>query len=415
VKHYTADAFCALLLAALAVWTIEAEDATIRGRRLVLWWTIAAVTLWIANGAIFAAPACALLLIVTTWRQEGARGALRASAAGLIWLGSFALFYYLSLQYTLNSGFLWSYWAAHLPPGHGIPATLQWMAARLPILAENPGGTELWWGFWIAVLAGLAFGSRPVLRVLLAAVTLSIFVFAALGFFPFYERFVLWGVPALYLSMILLVDTNLSAAWRSARAGRWPAVALAALIAIGAGWICSDIVLRGWRDTRGRTADHKHGFDDRAAVEWLMEQRQPGDAVVTTRLAWPAVWWYGGISLASFDATTRPAPNLPAMYELTHERTNCPSPTLQEALRNHPRLLLYLGFRDVPAGFDELALANFGKSAALTAYREFAELSRAAVFDGREPSGIGQAVINRPVPETSPISGCAGLRPMERW
>jgi len=251
--------------------------------------------------------------------------------------------------------------------------------------------------------------------VLLAAVTLSIFVFAALGFFPLYERFVLWGVPALYLAMILLVDTNLLAGWRSARAGRWPAVAVAGLIAIGAGWICSDIVLRGWGDTRGRTAEHKHGLDDRAAVEWLMEQRQPGDAVVTTRLAWPAVWWYGRISLASFDATTGPAPNLPAMYELTHEQTNCPSPALQEALRNHPRLLLYLGFRDVPAGFDELALANFGKSAALTAYRDFAELSRAAVFDGRETSGIGQAVINRPVPETPPISGCAGLRPMERW
>ena len=56
-----------------------------------------------------------------------------------------------------------------------------------------------------------------------------------------------------------------------------------------------------------RAHGSKHGLDDRAAVRWLMRQRQPGDAVMTTRLAWPAVWWYGEISIGNEGNRSRAA------------------------------------------------------------------------------------------------------------
>ena len=416
VKPYTVDAFCGLLLPALAVWAIEARDAAARVRRIVVWWAIAAATLWVANGAIFVAPACALFLVGVAWRRDGVRSAARAAAAGLIWLVSFGVYYQLSLQYTLKSRFLWLYWAEHLPPGQGVAATMRWLVERLQPLAANPAGTTLWVGFWIVAVCGLAFGSQPRYRALLAAIVFSVFLLAALGLYPFYERFVLWGVPGLYLAMILLVDNALLAGWGALLTRRWVPLVLATAVAVSAGWICTDIVKLGLHNARDRSGDYKHGLDDRAAVEWLMQQRQPGDAIVTTRLAWPAVWWYGGISLANFDSPNVQSPGVAAMYELTYQSEDCPSPAFQDVLKNHPRVLMYLGFRDVPEGFDELALTSFSKSGALTAYREIAVLSRAAVFDGRGVAeGSPSPVITRPVPESPPLTGCVGLRPMQRW
>ena len=52
VKHYTADVFFGLLLPALAAWAIEPDRLSGRTRRIWLWWMIAAVGHWIANGAV---------------------------------------------------------------------------------------------------------------------------------------------------------------------------------------------------------------------------------------------------------------------------------------------------------------------------------------------------------------------------
>ena len=94
---------------------------------------------------------------------------------------------------------------------------MRWLVERLRPLAVNPGGTGHWVGFWIVAVCGLAFGSQPRHRALLAAIVVSVFLFAALGLFPFYERFVLWGIPGLYLAMILLVDNALLVGWARSR------------------------------------------------------------------------------------------------------------------------------------------------------------------------------------------------------
>ena len=98
--------------------------------------------------------------------------------------------------------------------------------------------------------------------------------------------------------MALIVDRAVRLGRDAYRRRRWTQLALAALLAVAEVRLCADIISRGWGNLKLEHAyGSKHGLDDRAAVRWLMRQRQPGDAIMTTRLAWPAIWWYGDISI----------------------------------------------------------------------------------------------------------------------
>ncbi len=98
-----------------------------------------------------------------------------------------------------------------------------------------------------------------------------------------------------------------------------------------------------------------------AWVHRLMRQQEPGDALLTTRLGLPAVWWYGEISLSD-AATARPG--------------------------------------------------------AVIALNEFADRSRAAVVDLRLPGSdrnTAFAVSRRPADEPATLAGCVGIRPARPW
>ncbi len=87
LKHYSADAFWAFLLPALAAWTMETKPdhrSDLR-RRVLIWWTAAAIGLWFSNGALFVAPGCALILVYACWRRGGWPNAGRCCLFGLLW------------------------------------------------------------------------------------------------------------------------------------------------------------------------------------------------------------------------------------------------------------------------------------------------------------------------------------------
>ena len=106
VKHYTADIFFALLLPVLAVWATEAAERTDRRQRALIWWGIAAIGHWFANGALFVTPACAICLLVLIWRRDGKQDAIRFAGIGLVWLASFGLHYHVAMRYTHQSDYL---------------------------------------------------------------------------------------------------------------------------------------------------------------------------------------------------------------------------------------------------------------------------------------------------------------------
>jgi hypothetical protein len=426
LKPYSADAFWGLLLPALAAWVVEAgPDRARHVARSTAWWAVAAIGQWIANGALFAAPGCALFLLVASWRRYGRRAALTFSLLGLVWLASFAVHYWAALRHTIGSGYLRAYWAFALPPPEaGWQETIGWLARQLEPVALKPGGTGLWMIFWLLATIGFLFGrSRPLAGVL-ATVPLSAFLLAAFGLVPLYERLTLWAVPNLYAGIALAVDPVVRIGRNMYEHLRPVGLVTKGAIVLLASLLCYDVVKLGTLDLRnGIPFDSHHQLDDRRGVRWLMTERQEGDVLMATRLGLPAVWWYGEIPMTEEKFAGDRQSDGSRILEVGYVRQGprCEHDQLREALVNESRVLVYFGFRfdDVPGGFDGLLLADLLEIGALVAYRDFAEVGRAAVIDlRRPPSGIEVAAhlaAGRPGASPSLPDGCVSVGPARRW
>lgn len=403
MKPYTGDAFWALLLPALAVWAIEGATADDRRRRMATWWIAAAAGSWLANGALLVAPACALLMLAKTLRRDGASAASRSAAWGLIWLASFGLNYAIALRHTAH---LREYWTSEFPPraANWLEA-LRWFGGRLDRLGTDVGGSDAGVMLWLLALCGFLWRTRSALGLVFGGVAVSAFVFATLRIVPLYDRFALWMIPALYAGIALVVDRAVSSARAAARTGNWVQAGWTMALA-GAAILCSaGIVQRGAGRFHMDRPTSNHGVDDRTAVSWLIGHRQPGDALISTRLGFPAIWWYGRVSIAGVQ-------DMGPAYQVEHRRqgTGC---GFADALQNHRRVLVYIGFPDMPKGFDELLFAELDQIGAIAAYREDAELSRAAVVDLDAVGPDASAYVDRE--PRSAIDGCVRIRNAVRW
>lgn len=426
VKHYSADAFFALLLPALAAWALEqacAAPAGARGTqagvewRWTRWWIVAALAQWFAYGALLVTPACALLLAIVLLRRHGVRAAAHFSLVGVVWLLSLGAHYALSLQYTHQSRHLREYWSGDVPPeAMGAMSLAGWIAGRLDELASNPGGTTLVVALWIALTAGLLLSRKRLLAAMFASVPLSAFVLAALRLVPLTDRLALWIVPALYVGVALLLDAGVRAVangWKPLIPMR---LALGATAAAAALYVSADIVAQGRRNLDlGTPGDSNHALDDRKAIAWLMARRQPGDLIMTTRLGWPAVWWYGGISLRR-NAPAGRLPDGTVMLEVSQED---PSPGCRDrwhdALEGHRRVLVHVGFPDAPKRFYELLLQELAPFGTVVESARFSLLSRTAIVE-LHASGPGlSAVVSNAGNGASSLEGCVGVRPVRRW
>jgi hypothetical protein len=412
-KHYSADTFFGLLLPVLAVWALEPveRDGDVRQRRVLAWWLIAGAALWLANGALFTAPACAAVVGLVVFQRAGFRQALRSMVPGIVLLASFAVHYWFSTHYALHSEYLQEYWWHAFPPKEANPLQiLAWLASRVPMLASNPGGASMWVAFWIAVAIGAAIALRQrfSLGAVLIAVPVSAFLFGALHLVPLEERLSLWALPPLYLAIAVAAEQL-----------RAHVAIVAALLAM---LVTGDIVRTGVHDVGVRPRSSNHSLDDRAGVGFLLSQRQPGDALVTMRMGLPAVWWYAGVSVAP--------PNLGRAYEqdgapileVQHlgPGPDCRAGKLTAALEGKSRVAIYLGFdsRFTP-GFQELVLDTLSTRGRMTAYRTIAAEGVAAVFDLRQPPRSWAVMLTRPggtaLPDVPRAAGCVGFFPATRW
>jgi hypothetical protein len=247
---------------------------------------------------------------------------------------------------------------------------------------------------------------------------------AALGLVPLYERLTLWTVPGLYAGIALAVDP----AVRIGRNmhGHLREVGLVTKLVIGllASLLSYDVVKLGTLELRnGIPFDSHHLLDDRGGVRWLMAERQQGDVLMATRLALPAVWWYGDIPMTEEKFVGDRQSDGSRVLEVGYgpPEAGCERDQLQKALVNESRVLVYFGFRfdDVPGGFDRLLLANLLEIGALVAYRDFSEVGRAAVIDLRRPPS-GNAVASslaagRPGTPPPMPDGCVSVGPAQRW
>jgi hypothetical protein len=423
LKQYSADTFWGLLLPGLALWALEPEeDGRTRTSRLVTWWLAAAVGQWFSNGALLVAPACVAVMIVVLLHRKGWRAASQFAVLGVSWLVSFGLNYALALRHTLTNRYLQEYWAfAMAPASADALGRLQWLAAQIGPFASKPGGTELWFLFWLVAVGGIVLTARshPAFSVLFAAVPLSAFALAGLRIVPLHERLSLWVVPALYVAVALFVD-GVERLWRGARRNFIQSCA-ALVLAVMAFVLCFDILNRGKDDfLMGRPRQTNHAVDDRSAVRWLMARRQPGDVLMaTTRLSLPALWWYGGVPISDPNAGTRQQDGS-AIFKVEHNwpGPRCEQNNLGDALRNHQRVAVYLGFRsdDWPKGFDEWLFEGLTELGTITAEKGFGEESRATIVDLRRPGKVVEEARHDPALAQPPRpTGCLTVEPSRRW
>jgi hypothetical protein len=408
LKHYSADVCFALLLPALALRAIEKD-------RPAAWWTVAAAAQWFANGALFVAPACALVLIVSAWRRHGRRAAGFAAAPALLWLVSFAVNYQVTLGPARGSEFLRGFWSTAFPPeGAGPGGVISWLASQLDDVAVKPvgGGFGAW--FWIVPLAGFAFAPRypPEFRVLFALIPLSAFVWASARLVPLFERLSLWIVPSLYVGVALFAEWAVDLVGRARIRRSWPLAAAAAVAAVAAAILVADVVQRGTIYLRVTPPAANHALDDRGAVRWLARQRQPGDAWITTHNALPSIWWYAGPEAI--------APLVEAQFHSEPDACGSEEIGAWLARTGASRALVYFGFgHDVPAEFDDVLAGRLAALGRVAGYRLFGEDSHALIVDLRQPGGDAvtldalagdpKALGRRPPP------GCIAIQPARRW
>ncbi len=293
-KQYSADAFWATLLPVMAAWVIEAVDGPANGDargRLWWWWSLAAVGPWLSTGAMLVAPACAVVLTTAMARRHGARGVAHVALRGLPWLVSFGVLFTVSLRHTIDSDYMQTYWAFAMPPDSASAwGRVTWVVGRLEAVAMKPAGSRLGIGLWIASALGFALGAPRWVAACCAGVPLTAFLLAALRVVPLFERLSLWVVPALFVGVAMLADRSVQAV--VAHRGRhrpWRA-AVATLGVAASTIVVADVVLAGAAEVHHTVGSQtNHALDDRAAVRWLEQQKQPGDAWMTTDLAFPAI------------------------------------------------------------------------------------------------------------------------------
>jgi len=416
LKHYSADAFWGLMVPALAALAPDAREAAAVRRRAMIWWAVAALAHWLSNGGLFATPGTALVAAAVIWRRHGLREAVVFALGGVAWLASFATYYALSLGHTHGNEYLRRFWIEDfLPSGSGLGGAMQWYGSRFEPLALNPVGTGQWLLLWLAALAGFAVGKPRALAAMFATLPLTAFALAAGGLVPLRERFALWIVPALYAGVAMLGDAAVRLVRDAARSRRVillvPALPMAAIVLV----LASDIVARGLENFREeRSPVTNRGLDDREAVRWVLAQRKPGDAVLTTRLGWPALWWYGGIRPHEDTA----AAAAEGFLQVGHRRPgdDCRPEQLRAALAPHTRALVHVGFPDMPEGYGALLLQQLDGLGAIAYYREIADGFVAIVelhTSGAAAPSLDLLPSSRLLAAT--LDGCIAVAPARLW
>jgi hypothetical protein len=254
-------------------------------------------------------------------------------------------------------------------------------------------------------------------------VPVSAFVFAALRLVPLYQRLSLWIVPALYTGIALLCDRLVRSAREGSVRRRWSRRAATVLVAVAGFQLCFDIVQRGVKDIlAGRPPDSHHLLDDRTAVRWLMQHARPGDVLMTTHLGLPAVWWYGGITISDPEHGGGRLPDGSPILVVAQvpPGQRCRRSELREVLNGRRRALVYFGFRfDAAQEFDNLLLGGLREVGTVTALRNFADTSRAAVVElGSLAHGEPMLAANRhdaPGEESGSPAGCLEVHQARRW
>lgn len=410
LKHYSSDAFWALLLPALAAWALEPqnEPETLVARTRT-WWVIAAVGQWFANGALFVTPLVGIFLGWACWRRVGVRRLAGASIGLAVWLVSFGFNFVVTLRPALHNAYLANYWTFAFPPAAGgVVATAHWIVAQLRPIAIKPGGTALTAWFWIAWAVGITYAivRRNALGWLFGAVPASALALALFRLVPPFERLGIWFVPSLYVGIALCADSAIRLVRSRRPIGRIVRVG-AAIVGAAAVAVSANVAYRGVRAFAARPRSN-YGLDDRNSVRYLLARHRRGDPILATHYGTAALWWYGQVDVGAPNRGTRLWDGSPIFEVKYPEQSECGvwDAELTRTLAGHTRADLYLGFRQnvEPENFEAQVIAELSERGQIVSDKAYAEKSRIVSFD------LMQAT-RHPVS----VPGCISIRSAKRW
>jgi hypothetical protein len=153
-------------------------------------------------------------------------------------------------------------------------------------------------------------------------------------------------------------------------------------------------------------------------VQWVRHEWREHDLVLTTHLGLPALWWYGDtLGAASTQGSPFAAGTRVAEMQLAGSGPDCERDDLRRLLDVHPRVLVFLGFPDRAAGFDDLLMTQLRRVGRVREERRYAVSGLVALVeapDADDPSRA-QEVPASTQGDPSGSPGCVVVRPAGVW
>lgn len=226
VKQYSTDVAVTLIL---LLMFIELQSNKLSWGRILLFGLTGAGALWLSHAALFVLASIASGLLLSAFLKTDWPRLIRLCLVFVVWAASFIPLYLISLAKLSNHTGLLMYWDENFMP---LPprsfSDLLWLVDAFFNLFKNPVGLELAgvgaFAFCVGCLS-MALINRKYLYILIAPIGLTLL---ASGFhlYPFGDRLLLFGVPA----MLLLIAQGID--YLQIKAGPLVSLSLMALIFI---------------------------------------------------------------------------------------------------------------------------------------------------------------------------------------
>ena len=281
VKQYSSDVAVALILLCSAQAALGKRGALTVPRTLVFALT-GAVALWFSHPATFVLMGVGAAALAVGFRDADWVRMRRLAMAGLVWIISLGLLYYVSLRQLRTNTELLTYWGNAFLPFPPSPASVRWLGATFFKIFEYPvgliapgigvgtlaflvGATALWtenWGAFLALILPLVFALGA----------------SAFHLYPFADRLLLFGVPFI----VLFIGEGAAALIEAAKPRLpWTGVILVGLLVLHPALSATSSLVKP------RTLE-----EIRPVVAYLRAHEQSGDAVYLYYGAVPAFKYY---------------------------------------------------------------------------------------------------------------------------
>jgi hypothetical protein len=188
---------------------------------------IGLLSVWFSHPAIFMLAGVGLALFIDAVRQGQKQAAMGLIGSGVIWVGAFAVNWFIFLRMVREHEYLKFYWhdkVKAFPPLPSSMKNLEWYMATLTDTWDNPMGLPAAGLAAAACVIGIIWlwrEDRKILGILGFPVLFTLFA-AIVQQYPFQDRMILFLSPM----VLILVAGGVSETWRGVGAWRLPAGAV---------------------------------------------------------------------------------------------------------------------------------------------------------------------------------------------